>query len=63
MLKFRFDWRIRNVRFIGGGLNNLTSVIHYSLGVSPNYSLFFSSSSWLFIIHSRFRVLFYSLFH
>ena len=40
----------------GRKLNNLTSVIHYSLGVSSNYSLFFLSSCWLFIIHNRFRV-------
>ena len=40
----------------GWKLNNLTSVIHYSLGVSSNYSLFFLSSCWLFIIHNRFRV-------
>ena len=37
-------------------LNNLTSFIHYSLGVSFNYSLFLISSCWLFIIHDRFRV-------
>ena len=37
-------------------LNNFTSVIHYSLGVSFNYSVFFLSSCWLFIIHNRFRV-------
>ena len=40
----------------GWKLNNLTSVIHYSLGASSNYSLFFKSSCWLFIIHNRFRV-------
>ena len=40
----------------GWKLNNLTTVIHYSLGVSANYSLFFLSSAWLFIIHNRFRV-------
>ena len=44
-------------------LNNLTSIIHYSLGVSSNYILFFLSSCWLFVIHNRLRVLFYSLFH
>ena len=33
-------------------LNNLTSVIHYSWGASSNYSLFFLSSSCLFIIHN-----------
>ena len=40
----------------GWKLSNLTSVIHYSLGVSSNYSLFFLSSCWLFIIHNHFRV-------
>ena len=40
----------------GWKLNNLTSIIHYSFGVSSNYSLFFLSSCWLFIIHNRFRV-------
>ena len=45
----------------GWKLNNLTD--RYSLGVSSNYSLFFFSSCWLFIIHDRLRVLFYSLFH
>ena len=40
----------------GWKLNNLTSVIHSSLGVSSNYSLFFLSSCWLFVIHNRFRV-------
>ena len=32
-------------------LNNLTRVIHYSLSVSFNYSLFVLVDSWLFIIH------------
>ena len=40
----------------GWKLNNLTSFINYSLGVSSNYSLFFLSRCWLFIIHNRFRV-------
>ena len=55
------DWFIVSfvlvcVKHRGWKLNNLTSVIHYSLGVSSNYSLFFLSSCWLFIIHNRFRV-------
>ena len=37
-------------------LSNLISVIHYSLGVSGNYSLFFLSSCWLFIIHNHFFI-------
>ena len=47
----------------GWKLNNLTSVIHYSLGASSNYSLFSLGSCWLFIIHNRLRALFYKLFH
>lgn len=48
-------------------LNDSSSVIHCSSGVSSNYSLFFLSSCWLFIIHSRLFFipltwLFYSLF-
>ena len=42
--------------FRGWKLNNFTLVIRYSLGVSFNYSVFFLSSCWLFIIHNRFRV-------
>ena len=49
----------------GWKLNHLTSAIHCSLGVSSNYSLLFLWSCWLFIftIHNRLRVLFFSLFH
>lgn len=38
-------------------------VIHYSLGVSSNNSIFFLSSCCLFILHNRLWVLFYALFN
>ena len=47
----------------GWKLNNLTSVIHYSLGASSNYSIFSLGSCRLFIIHNPLRALFYKLFH
>ena len=46
----------------GWKLDNLTPVIHYCSGVSSDYSLFFLSFCWLFIIHNSLRVLCYSLF-
>ena len=44
---------LTNLKNQGWKLNNLTSVIHYSYGVSFNYSLVFLSSCWLFIIHNH----------
>ena len=56
-VRLHVAWLKRPLRFCRGWkLNNLTSVIHYSLGVSYNYSLYFLSSCWLFINHNRFRV-------
>ena len=37
-------------------MNNLTSFIHSSLGVSSNNLLFLLSSCWLLIIHNHFGV-------
>ena len=69
----RFEIRLKKLKdvsvncktsyFRGLKLNNLTSAIHYFLGVSSNYSSFFLRSCWLLIMNNHLRVLFYSLFH
>ena len=65
VLRIEFPAAAKNnwIKNRGRRLNNLTSVIHYSLGVSTNYSLLFSCSCRLFIIGNRLRVLSYLLFH
>ena len=43
----------------GWNRKNLISVAQYFLGVSCNLSLFFFSSSWLFIIHQSLKGVYY----